>query len=48
MKFNRRAGRESSEGLSVLEKQDIVDVLKELNIRDGKVGWMTSITGNRR
>jgi len=50
MKFNRRVGREESEGSSVLSKADIVEVLKVLvAIRDGK-GEVDDIDhlGNRR
>ncbi len=50
MKFNRRLGREESEGEGVLSKEDIVDVLRELiNIRDGN-GIVDDIDhlGNRR
>jgi DNA-directed RNA polymerase subunit beta len=50
MKFNRRLGRESFEGLGVLTKEDIVDVIKCLvSIRDGK-GEVDDIDhlGNRR
>jgi DNA-directed RNA polymerase subunit beta len=50
MKFNRRLGREESEGEGVLSKEDIVDVLRELiNIRDGH-GIVDDIDhlGNRR
>jgi DNA-directed RNA polymerase subunit beta len=50
MKFNRRVGREKSTGSSVLTKEDIVAVLKELvSIRDGK-GTIDDIDhlGNRR
>ncbi|MEH6713587.1 MAG: DNA-directed RNA polymerase subunit beta, partial [Paraglaciecola polaris] len=37
MKFNRRLGRESSIGSGTLDKDDIVDVMKQLiTIRDGK------------
>ena len=36
MKLNRRLGRKSNEGNVVLEKEDIIDVLRELiNIRNG-------------
>ncbi len=36
MKLNRRLGRQSNEGSLVLEKEDIVDVVRELiNIRNG-------------
>ncbi len=36
MKLNRRLGRQNNDGSTVLEKEDIVDVLKELiNIRNG-------------
>ena len=36
MKLNRRLGRKSNEGSVVLEKEDIIDVLRELiNIRNG-------------
>ena len=50
MKFNRRLGRESIEGLGILEKEDIVDALKTLiDIRNGK-GVVDDIDhlGNRR
>ncbi len=50
MKFNRRLGRESAEGSSILAKDDIVDVLKALvAIRNGK-GMVDDIDhlGNRR
>ena len=50
MKFNRRIGRDESEGEGVLSKEDIVAVLKTLlNIRDGK-GTVDDIDhlGNRR
>lgn len=50
MKLNRRVGRDSSEGLGVLEKEDIIDVLKTLiDIRNGK-GTVDDIDhlGNRR
>ena len=50
MKFNRRLGRESIEGLGTLEKEDIVDALKTLiDIRNGK-GVVDDIDhlGNRR
>ncbi|KEZ75807.1 DNA-directed RNA polymerase subunit beta [Salinisphaera hydrothermalis] len=50
MKFNRRLGRESAEGESVLSNEDIIDVLKELvSIRNG-VGQTDDIDhlGNRR
>ncbi len=50
MKFNRRVGREESEGEGVLSKEDIVDVLKVLiDIRDGR-GEIDDIDhlGNRR
>ncbi|MCF6280722.1 MAG: DNA-directed RNA polymerase subunit beta [Candidatus Polarisedimenticolaceae bacterium] len=50
MKFNRRLGRQESEGEGVLSKEDIVDVLRELiNIRDGH-GIVDDIDhlGNRR
>ncbi|MEO5342579.1 MAG: DNA-directed RNA polymerase subunit beta [Gammaproteobacteria bacterium SHHR-1] len=50
MKFNRRLGREETEGEGVLSKEDIVDVLRELiNIRNGN-GTVDDIDhlGNRR
>src|SRR5210317_881462 len=50
MKFNRRVGRDTSEGEGVLEKQDILDVLKTLiDIRNG-YGTVDDIDhlGNRR
>ena len=50
MKFNRRLGREEVTGIHTLNKQDIIDVLKELiNIRNGK-GIVDDIDhlGNRR
>ncbi len=50
MKFNRRLGREEAVGSGVLDKQDIVDVLKTLvDIRNGK-GIVDDIDhlGNRR
>ncbi len=50
MKFNRRLGRESAEGIGVLDRDDIVDVLKTLvDIRNGK-GIVDDIDhlGNRR
>ncbi len=50
MKFNRRLGREESEGSGVLSKEDIVDVLKALTeIRNGH-GVVDDIDhlGNRR
>ncbi len=50
MKFNRRVGRDSDEGASVLSKEDILDVIRVLiNIRDGK-GDVDDIDhlGNRR
>ena len=50
MKFNRRLGREETEGLGTLSKEDIIDVLKELiNIRNGN-GVVDDIDhlGNRR
>ncbi len=50
MKFNRRLGRQESEGEGVLSKEDIVDVLSELiGIRDGH-GIVDDIDhlGNRR
>jgi DNA-directed RNA polymerase subunit beta len=50
MKFNRRLGRDESEGPGVLTKEDIVDVLRELiNIRNGN-GVVDDIDhlGNRR
>ena len=50
MKFNRRVGRDSSEGTGVLDKEDILDVLKTLiDIRNG-FGTVDDIDhlGNRR
>lgn len=50
MKFNRRLGREESEGAGTLSKEDIVDVLKTLvDIANGK-GVVDDIDhlGNRR
>jgi len=50
MKFNRRVGRKEDTGPGVLDKQDIIDVLKVLiNLRDG-VGTVDDIDhlGNRR
>jgi DNA-directed RNA polymerase subunit beta len=50
MKFNRRLGREEIEGLGILSKEDIIDVLKELiSIRNGN-GNVDDIDhlGNRR
>jgi DNA-directed RNA polymerase subunit beta len=50
MKFNRRLGREETEGLGTLSKEDIIDVLKELiKIRNGN-GTVDDIDhlGNRR
>src|SRR5690554_3925660 len=50
MKFNRRIGRNEAEGPGVLEKQDIIDVLKTLiDIRNGR-GFVDDIDhlGNRR
>jgi DNA-directed RNA polymerase subunit beta len=50
MKFNRRLGREESTGSGILDREDIVDVLKTLvNIRNGK-GVVDDIDhlGNRR
>jgi DNA-directed RNA polymerase subunit beta len=50
MKFNRRVGRDSSTGSGVLQKEDILDVLKTLlNIRNG-YGIVDDIDhlGNRR
>jgi len=50
MKFNRRLGREETEGSGILTKEDIIDVLKELiNIRNGN-GTVDDIDhlGNRR
>ncbi len=50
MKFNRRIGREETEGGGVLTREDIVDVLRELiNIRNGN-GQVDDIDhlGNRR
>ena len=50
MKFNRRLGRQESEGISVLDQKDIVDVLKTLvGIRNG-FGSVDDIDhlGNRR
>ncbi len=37
MKFNRRLGREASDGSGTLDREDIVDVLEALvRIRNGK------------
>jgi DNA-directed RNA polymerase subunit beta len=50
MKFNRRLGRSESEGSGILDREDIVEVLKTLvNIRNGK-GMVDDIDhlGNRR
>jgi len=50
MKFNRRVGRDTSEGVGVLDKEDILDVLSTLiNIRNG-FGTVDDIDhlGNRR
>jgi len=50
MKFNRRVGRDNSEGVGVLNKDDILDVLSTLiNIRNG-YGTVDDIDhlGNRR
>ena len=50
MKFNRRIGRDTSDGPGVLTNEDIVDVLRELiNIRNGN-GVVDDIDhlGNRR
>ena len=50
MKFNRRVGREGSEGSGVLDENDILDVLQTLiEIRNGK-GSVDDIDhlGNRR
>jgi len=50
MKFNRRVGRDNSEGIGVLDKDDILDVLSTLiNIRNG-FGTVDDIDhlGNRR
>ncbi len=50
MKFNRRLGRDESTGSGILDRDDIVDVLKTLvNIRNGK-GVVDDIDhlGNRR
>jgi DNA-directed RNA polymerase subunit beta len=50
MKFNRRLGRQTDEGLSVLTREDIVDVMKEIvKIRNG-LGSVDDIDhlGNRR
>jgi DNA-directed RNA polymerase subunit beta len=50
MKFNRRVGRDNSEGEGVLDKEDILDVLGTLiNIRNG-YGMVDDIDhlGNRR
>ncbi|MEM8745039.1 MAG: DNA-directed RNA polymerase subunit beta, partial [Pseudomonadota bacterium] len=50
MKFNRRVGRDESEGVGVLDKSDILDVLKTLiDIRNG-YGTVDDIDhlGNRR
>ena len=50
MKFNRRVGRDNSEGVGVLDREDILDVLSTLiNIRNG-FGTVDDIDhlGNRR
>ncbi|MGP1956063.1 MAG: DNA-directed RNA polymerase subunit beta [Arsenophonus sp. NC-PY1-MAG3] len=50
MKFNRSLNREAIEGLNILSKQDIIDVMKKLiDIRNGK-GEVDDIDhlGNRR
>ena len=50
MKFNRRVGRDTSEGIGILDNDDILDVLKTLiNIRNG-YGTVDDIDhlGNRR
>jgi len=50
MKFNRRVGRDNSDGIGVLDKDDILDVLSTLiNIRNG-YGMVDDIDhlGNRR
>ncbi|MDJ0879964.1 MAG: DNA-directed RNA polymerase subunit beta [Halieaceae bacterium] len=50
MKFNRRLGREESTGSGILDREDIVEVLKTLvNIRNGQ-GMVDDIDhlGNRR
>ncbi|MGB5688764.1 MAG: DNA-directed RNA polymerase subunit beta [Woeseiaceae bacterium] len=50
MKFNRRVGRDNSDGVGVLDKDDILDVLSTLiNIRNG-FGTVDDIDhlGNRR
>ncbi|MDF1645359.1 MAG: DNA-directed RNA polymerase subunit beta [Legionellaceae bacterium] len=50
MKFNRRVGRETDTGLGILEKEDILDVIKTLiDIRNG-IGVVDDIDhlGNRR
>ena len=50
MKFNRRVGRDESEGEGILSKEDIIDVLSTLiDIRNGK-GSVDDIDhlGNRR
>ncbi len=50
MKFNRRVGRNESEGSSILSREDVVDVLKVLiDIRNGR-GSVDDIDhlGNRR
>jgi DNA-directed RNA polymerase subunit beta len=50
MKFNRRLGRDAVEGSGILDREDIVDVLKTLvDIRNGK-GMVDDIDhlGNRR
>ena len=50
MKFNRRVGRDTSEGSGVLENEDIIDVLRTLiDIRNG-YGMVDDIDhlGNRR
>ena len=50
MKLNRRLGRDSNEGPLVLEKEDIIDVVRELiNIRNGNSSVDDIDTlGNRR
>ena len=50
MKFNRRVGRDTSEGIGILDNDDILDVLRTLiNIRNG-YGTVDDIDhlGNRR
>jgi len=50
MKFNRRVGRDTSEGIGILDNDDILDVLQTLiNIRNG-YGTVDDIDhlGNRR